>query len=57
MLKEFTKYKYKVDMDGNPTNKPIDKFNHAIDAARYCCTDILQERRVGTARAINVRLY
>lgn len=57
LLKEFTKYKYKVDMDGNPTNKPIDKFNHGIDAARYCCMDILQERRVGAARAINVRLY
>jgi phage terminase large subunit len=23
------------DKDGKPTNEPIDKFNHALDALRY----------------------
>lgn len=55
--KEMKVYKFKVDRDGNATNKPIDKFNHAMDAARYVATDILTTRRSGTARYRNTYLY
>lgn len=32
---EFMRYCWKTDNDGNSLNKPIDAFNHAIDAIRY----------------------
>ncbi len=34
-LKELENYKYIEDRNGNPTNKPVDKFNHFCDALRY----------------------
>jgi len=33
--KELRNYKWTEDKNGNLLNKPIDAFNHAIDAARY----------------------
>lgn len=48
---EVMKYKWLVDRDGNTTNKPIDKFNHAIDAVRYVASAKLSIRRTGTATA------
>lgn len=38
---ELERYKWEVDRDGHPTNKPIDQFNHAMDALRYGATTIL----------------
>jgi phage terminase large subunit len=35
LIKEFRQYSWALDKDGNPTNKPIDAYNHAIDATRY----------------------
>lgn len=35
LRKEFRSYKWAVDKTGNSTGKPIDKFNHAMDAIRY----------------------
>lgn len=35
LIKELRNYAWVMDSQGNPTNKPIDAFNHAIDAARY----------------------
>lgn len=36
LRKELMNYKWKVDrLTGNPTNEPVDCFNHAIDAVRY----------------------
>lgn len=32
---EFMRYCWKTDNDGNSLNKPIDAFNHSIDAIRY----------------------
>ncbi len=40
-ISEFRKYKRAVDKNGNTLNKPIDKFNHAIDAARYAAMELL----------------
>jgi phage terminase large subunit len=35
MEKEAKNYKYKLDKEGEPTNEPIDAWNHDWDAARY----------------------
>lgn len=35
LINEFRKYIWATDRDGNSTNKPIDNYNHAIDAIRY----------------------
>lgn len=35
LRKEMRCYSYADNNDGNPTNKPIDAWNHAIDASRY----------------------
>ena len=35
IIKELNGYKWVTDKDGNKLNKPIDMFNHALDAARY----------------------
>lgn len=34
-IKEFRSYCWDTDKNGNKINKPIDAFNHAIDAVRY----------------------
>lgn len=46
LIEEFSSYIWKEDKDGNPTNKPIDAFNHGIDGGRYGLSKkILKERR------------
>lgn len=35
LLRELRNYKWMTDRNGNALNKPIDNFNHAIDAVRY----------------------
>ncbi len=35
LIKELRSYSWALNKDGNPTNKPIDAYNHAIDGARY----------------------
>lgn len=35
VIREFKNYTYVKDREGNWINRPIDKFNHAIDAIRY----------------------
>jgi len=37
LIKEFRNYTWQSDKDGNVINKPIDRFNHGIDAVRYVC--------------------
>ncbi len=37
---EFMNYTWQKDRDGIYINKPIDKFNHGIDALRYAVNDI-----------------
>lgn len=38
MDKERRNYRWKEDRDGNATDKPIDAFNHGLDALRYAAT-------------------
>ena len=40
LLKEYSKYSWLTDRDGNPTQKPMDLYNHAMDAARYGVSDL-----------------
>ena len=35
IINEFQKYIWNKDKEGNKTNKPIDNYNHAMDAIRY----------------------
>lgn len=35
IISNFRNYIWEVDRNGKPTNKPIDKHNHAMDAVRY----------------------
>jgi phage terminase large subunit len=35
LIKELRNYSWDVDKQGNKLNKPIDSFNHCIDAIRY----------------------
>ena len=37
LIKEFRNYSWAEDKYGEALNKPIDNWNHAIDAVRYCC--------------------
>ena len=40
IVSEFRNYTWQKDKDGIYINKPIDKFNHGIDALRYAANDI-----------------
>lgn len=42
LIKEFRNYLWVVDKHGNITNKPIDAFNHGMDASRYGVTMKIQ---------------
>jgi len=46
LIRELKNYKWKEDQAGQPTNVPIDKFNHGIDAVRYA----MMARVVGRRR-------
>jgi len=35
LIKEFRNYAWQKDKEGKTLNKPVDMYNHAIDAARY----------------------
>ncbi len=46
LIEEFSSYTWDKDRDGNPTNKPIDSYNHLIDGFRYALTNkILKDRK------------
>jgi phage terminase large subunit len=46
IIKELKNYTYQQDKDGKWLNKPIDAFNHAIDAIRYIIlTEVLGKRK------------
>ena len=53
LIHEFRRYKWITDKDGNKLNKPIDTFNHALDAVRYVALNKLKEQKKG-AYAISI---
>jgi phage terminase large subunit len=44
IIKELNGYKWITDKDGNKLNKPIDMFNHALDATRYVALNKLTNK-------------
>ena len=53
VIQEFRRYKWITDKDGNKLNKPIDSFNHSLDAIRYVALAKLREHKKG-AYAISI---
>jgi phage terminase large subunit len=47
LINELRNYAWIVDKDGNKVNKPIDAFNHCIDAARYAIMSQLENPNKG----------
>jgi phage terminase large subunit len=47
VIKEMRNYKYIEDKNGDLTNKPIDKYNHACDALRYSVINKLSRPNYG----------
>lgn len=46
-IKEFKNYKWVEDKNGNIINKPVDLFNHSIDATRYSIYNKLSKPNFG----------
>lgn len=55
LIGELNSYKYIVNRDGEQTNNPVDKWNHAVDATRYWAMMRLNIQRTGTARAHTIK--
>ena len=47
LIKEFRAYKWAVDKDDNPINKPVDYLNHGIDGARYIVEHLTNYTKAG----------
>jgi len=54
IVSELRQYTWEKDRNGNETGRPIDEFNHAIDAMRYIATKKLARMHT-PARGITVR--
>lgn len=52
IIGNLKKYKWLVNRDGEQLNKPIDKFNHGVDAVRYVALRQLRVRHTGAAKAV-----
>lgn len=52
IIKELKSYTYVKDREGKWLNKPIDKFNHSIDAVRY----VVMERLLGKKKRRGLRI-
>lgn len=52
VIRELNGYKWVTDKDGNKLNKPIDLFNHALDAVRYVALNRLTNKSV----SYNIRI-
>lgn len=46
-IKEFQNYKWQEDKNGNLLNRPINNYNHAIDAVRYAVWNKLSKPNYG----------
>jgi phage terminase large subunit len=47
LIKELNTYKWVVDKNGNKLNRPIDMYNHALDAVRYIALNKLKTNNQG----------
>lgn len=46
LIKEFQRYCWASDQNGELTNKPLDRYNHAIDAIRYVLSKTALKRKI-----------
>lgn len=44
IISEYRNYRWQRDMNDKPLNKPIDRYNHSIDAQRYVCLNKLMQK-------------
>ena len=51
VIEEFSSYTWAKDRSGTSTNKPIDDFNHAIDAGRYAIMDRMKKKTLDISLA------
>ena len=47
LTKELRNYKWQTDKNGRNINRPVDTFNHAVDAIRYVCLNKLTTSHSG----------
>ena len=47
LIKELRNYKFIEDKNGHMTNKPVDNFNHALDALRYSVVNKISKSHLG----------
>jgi phage terminase large subunit len=47
LIKELRNYKYIEDKNGLLTNRPVDNFNHALDALRYSVVNKISKSHLG----------
>ena len=47
LIKELNNYKWITDKNGNKLNKPVDMFNHALDAVRYVALNKMKQGNTG----------
>ena len=47
VIKELRNYKYIEDKNGQMTNKPVDNFNHGLDALRYSVVNKISHSHLG----------
>lgn len=51
-IREMELYRWDVDKFGNPTDKPVDKDNHSIDALRYAVEPLMHQSKLESAKRI-----
>lgn len=51
-IEEINNYVYDKDREGNTLNKPIDEFNHLMDAMRYALEDVRKPRKLKAVKSI-----
>ena len=47
LIKELNNYKWVTDKNGHKLNKPVDMFNHALDAVRYVALNKMRQSNQG----------
>lgn len=52
IINEYRNYHWQKDNFGNPTNVPVDRYNHSIDAQRYVCLNKLIEKGRGLSYSV-----
>ena len=56
LIEELYSYEWMDDGSGNITNRPIDAYNHALDAVRYVVMELLNKKKIVAGQyAISIR--